>query len=172
MKIAVMKSTGRLWVLALLMTLSFGLHAQTNYSLINLTDSAAKNLPVLQQKKALILSAKAGITDARDSFLPRFTVGDEVSLGSTNDVQGGFLPVSGIIHPISGSILAQNNNTAALGTLASAYAEYDLVNFGLRGAKVGNAIAYAESPGASVKAFRLKAFLSNRVPASSFSSLL
>jgi len=117
---------------------------KATYSLTELVNSAKTHLPVLLQKQALVNSAKAGVTDARDSFLPKFTIGDEVSIGSSNDVEGGFLPVSGIIHPISGGIAAQNNYTAQSGMLGSVYAEYDLVNFGLRGAKVNNAIAYTD----------------------------
>jgi outer membrane protein TolC len=114
------------------------------YSLTELTDAARSHLPLLFQKQALVKSAKAGITDARNSFLPQVTVGDEVSVASANDVEGEFLPINGIIHPISSSIRGTNNYSAQSGNLASLYAQYDLVNFGLRGAKVNNAMAYAD----------------------------
>jgi len=114
------------------------------YSLPDLVNAANGHLPLLFQKQALVKSANAGITDARNSFLPQVTAGDEVSVASTNDVEGEFLPVNGIIHPISSSIRATNNYSAQSGNLASLYAQYDLVNFGLRGAKVNNAIAYAD----------------------------
>jgi len=114
------------------------------YSLLDLVNAAKGHLPLLFQKQALVKSAQAGITDARNSFLPQVTAGDEVSVASTNDVEGEFLPINGIIHPISSSIRATNNYSAESGNLASLYAQYDLVNFGLRGAKVNNAVAYAD----------------------------
>lgn len=116
---------------------------KSTYSLAELTDSAQKNLPVILQKQALVKSARANITDTRNSFLPKFTVGDEVSIASSNDVEGAFVPIAGINRAISSSIRAENTYRAQTGNIASAFAEYDLVNFGLRGAKVDNAVAYA-----------------------------
>jgi outer membrane protein TolC len=146
MKFIILKEIIRIAILCAFVLPCNQLEAQVSrtYSLSELTDSAKSHLPVLLQKKALVNSAKAGVTDARNSFLPKFTIGDEVSIGSANDVEGGFLPLAGIIHPISGSIESSNNYSAQLGSLASAYAEYDLVNFGLRGAKINNAKAYAD----------------------------
>ena len=43
---------------------------QKNYSLSDFVDSAEHHMPVLLQKKALIDAAKAGVKDARHSFLP------------------------------------------------------------------------------------------------------
>lgn len=122
-----------------------GLQAQTKstFSLTDLVDSTRNHLPVLLQKQALIKSARAGVTDAKNSFLPKLTVGDELSVASANDLTGTYLPIGGIIHATSGSIRADNNSKAQTGNIASAYAEYDLVNFGLRDAKVSNAVAYA-----------------------------
>ena len=116
---------------------------KSKYSLKDLIDSARNHLPLLLQKQALINSAKAGITDARHSFLPKLNIGDELSLSSANDLTGTYLPVDGIVHATSGSIRANNDDRAQTGNIASAYATYDLVNFGLRGAKLDNAIAYA-----------------------------
>ena len=132
-------------VMCVFLLLYNGLRAQekSTYSLTDLVDSAKNHLPVLLQKQAMINSAKANITDAKNSFLPKLTVGDELSIASANDLTGTYLPIGGIIHATSGSIRAGSNNQAESGNIASAYAEYDLVNFGLRGAKVGNAVAYA-----------------------------
>ncbi|HEY0245053.1 MAG TPA: TolC family protein, partial [Mucilaginibacter sp.] len=121
---------------------SLSAQVKNTYSLESLVDSAKGHLPVLLQKQALINSAKANVTDARNSFLPKLNVGDELSIASANDLTGTYLPFGGIIHATSGSVRDQNNYTAQTGNIASVYAEYDLVNFGLRGAKVGNALAY------------------------------
>lgn len=122
-----------------------GLIAQrTTHPLSALIDSAKVHIPALLQKQALIDAAKANIIDVRHSFLPKLNAGDEISVGSANDVAGSFLPVAGIIHPISGSITGESNLSAQTNNLASLYAEYELVNFGLRGARVNNAVAYAD----------------------------
>lgn len=113
-------------------------------SLAEMVDSAKSHLPVLLQKRALVNSARANVTDAKNSFLPKLTVAEELSIGSANDVEGSFMPIGNISRGISSSIRGSNNYTAETGNLASVYAEYDLVNFGLRGAKVDNAVAYAD----------------------------
>ena len=43
-----------------------------------LIDSATHHLPVLLQKQALVNAAKAGVTDARHTFLPNSYIGDEI----------------------------------------------------------------------------------------------
>jgi len=146
MKIVIKKTIRQLVV-----TCTFLIHyncvfaqVKATYSLANLVDSAKTHLPVLLQKQALINSAKANVTDARNSFLPKLNVVDELSIGSANDVEGSFMSIGGISRGISSSIRGSNNYTAQTGNLASVYAEYDLVNFGLRGAKVDNAVAYAD----------------------------
>ena len=116
---------------------------KSTFSLSELVDSAQKHLPVLLQKQALVNSAKANVTDTHNSFLPKVNVGDELSIASANDVGGSYIPMAGIIRTTSGSIRADNNYHAQTGNIISAYAEYELVNFGLRGAKVENAVAYA-----------------------------
>ncbi|WCT14345.1 TolC family protein [Mucilaginibacter jinjuensis] len=134
-----------IFILGLLLLCHHTLSAQTKstFSLSELVDSAQKHLPVLLQKQALVNSAKANVTDTRNSFLPKLNVGDELSIASSNDVEGSYIPMAGILRTTSGSIRADNNYHAQTGNIVSAYAEYDLVNFGLRGAKVENAVAYA-----------------------------
>ncbi|WP_114937792.1 TolC family protein [Mucilaginibacter endophyticus] len=136
----------RLCVTLYLLTFAIAAKAQVQntYTLEALVDAARAHLPLLLQKQALVNSAKANVTDARNSFLPKLNIGDEVTIASSNDVTGTYLPFGGIIHATSGSIRSGNNYAAQTGNIASVYAEYDLVNFGLRGAKVNNAIAYAD----------------------------
>lgn len=101
------------------------------------------HLPVLFEKEAVVRQAEAGIREARDAFLPRVNVVEELSVGSANDLTGPFLPVSGVVHSIAGSITGANNYQAVTGNMASLYGEYDLVTFGLKDAKVGSARAFA-----------------------------
>ena len=106
-------------------------------------DSARRHLPLLLEKQALVESARAGITEAKDAFLPQLNVVEELSVGSANDLTGPFLPVPGVVHSIAGSINAASNYQAVTGNMASLYGQYDLVTFGLKDARVANARAYA-----------------------------
>jgi outer membrane protein TolC len=114
----------------------------TIYSLAELVDSANRHLPLLLEKQALVESARAGITEAKHSFLPQVNAVEELSAGSANDLTGPYLPVPGVIHPIGGGIDAANNYQAVTGNMASLYGQYDLVTFGLKDARVANAQAY------------------------------
>src|ERR1700722_16242988 len=113
------------------------------YSLGALVDSARRHLPLLLEKQALVESAKAGVTEAKDAFLPQLNVVEELSVGSANDLTGPFLPMPGIVHSIAGSINGASDYQAVTSNMASLYGEYELVNFGLRGAKVASAKAFA-----------------------------
>lgn len=115
----------------------------TIYSLAALADSAKRHLPLLLQKQALAASAQAGIIEARHAFLPQVNVVEELSVGSANDLTGPFLPVPGVLHSISGSINGASNYQAVTGNMASLYAQYDLVTFGLKDARVADAQAFA-----------------------------
>ena len=108
----------------------------TIYSLTELVDSANRHLPLLLEKQALVESARAGITEAKHSFLPQVNAVEELSAGSANDLTGPYLPVPGVIHPIGGGIDAANNYQAVTGNMASLYGQYDLVTFGLKDARV------------------------------------
>lgn len=124
----------------------FPVLAQRNpvYSLADLVDSARHHLPVLLQKQALVSGAEAGIREAQHAFLPKLNVVEELSIGTANDLTGGFLPMPGVLHAISGGVTAANNYQPATSNIASVYGEYELVNFGLRGAKVSGARAFAD----------------------------
>lgn len=115
----------------------------TIHSLQDLTDSLQHFMPVLMQKEAMVKSARAGVTDAKNSFLPKLMMTEELSLSSSNSVPGSFLPM-GPVPSVSGSIRAANDLQPATGNIASLYGEYELVNFGLRKAKVDNAEAYVD----------------------------
>lgn len=134
-----------LWVCSLLLlSPSLTLLAQQAppqpYSLPALIDSAQRHLPVLRQKKALVDAAKAGIRDARDTYLPHSYLGDEVLVGSDNALPGSYYSF-GLIPSVSSGINPANNSQAAGGNMAFFFNEYDLVTFGLKRATVGRAEA-------------------------------
>ena len=103
-------------------------HPAQSYPLTALIDSAQRHLPLLRQKKALVDAAKAGIRDARDTYLPNSYVGDEVSVGTDNAVPGSYYSF-GLIPSVSSGINPANNSQAAGGNIAFLFNEYDLVRY-------------------------------------------
>lgn len=127
---------------ALLFLSSFSIFAQNKiYTLSELTESAKNYLPSLMQKRALVNSAKAFVTDTRHSFLPQLKLSDQINLGSDNSLAGSYLPL-GITPSTSSGIRNSANNQAATGNIAVFYSEYELMNFGLNKAKINNAESY------------------------------
>jgi outer membrane protein TolC len=126
-----------MWAIFLLLMPSLSLLAQPLPALI---DSAAHHLPVLLQKEALVKAARAGVTDARHTFLPNSYIGDEVSVGSDNALPGSYYSF-GLIPSVSSGIDPANNSQAAGGNIAFLFNEYELVNFGLKKATVRRAEA-------------------------------
>lgn len=106
--------------------------------LSTLTEAATRHLPLLLQKQALVNSAKSGVTFARNSFLPTAEAMDEVNMASANSLPGAYESF-GVVPSVSSSVRADQNWQAASGDIAVLYSEYELVNFGLRKAKVNNA---------------------------------
>ena len=129
-------------ILPMLLACSVSAQRATTYTLSDLVDSASRHLPLLLEKQALVQSAQAGIKEARDAFLPQVNAVEELSAGSANDLEGPYLAIPGIIHPIGGGINATSNYQAVTGNMASLYGQYELVNFGLRGARVASAKAF------------------------------
>jgi len=116
--------------------------AQTkNYSLSSLIGSAHNYLPLLMQKKALIESGKASITDTKHSFLPQLKFSEQLNLGSANSLAGSFFTF-GMTPSTSGSIRGENISQPVTGNVAVLYSEYELDNFGLNQAKLNTARAY------------------------------
>ncbi len=126
----------------LLIILSSNVFAQTKkYSLSSLILSAHSYQPVLMQKKALIESSKAFITDTKHSFLPQVKFGEQLDLGSANSVAGSFFTL-GITPSTSGGIREANIGQPITSNVAVIYSEYELENFGLNQAKLNTASSY------------------------------
>src|SRR5450432_4435555 len=109
-------------------------------SLSALNDSADHYLPRLLEKKALLNSASAYITETRNLFLPAFRFNDQVNIGSDNSTAGSYFSY-GIIPSTSSGVRVANDYQAVSGNLAVLYGEYDLVDFGYKNAL----ISYAKS---------------------------
>lgn len=115
----------------------FAQHRQ-GYTLPELTDAAVHHLPAILQKQALVNSAKANITDARHTALPGLKLSDQMILASANGAPGTYLPIGAI--STAGAIRSSNLYQPATGNIAMLYGEYELVNFGLRKARVQDAV--------------------------------
>src|SRR5271154_42759 len=115
---------------------------QRNYSLSDFVDSAEHHMPVLLQKQALVDAAKAGAKDARHSFLPSAFVADELNLGTDNSLPGSYLSY-GIIPSTSSGLHTSNDYQSAAGNIAIFQSQYELLDFGLKKAKVDNAKTYS-----------------------------
>ena len=110
--------------------------AQRPYlSLSDLNDSADHYLPRLLQKKALVNSASAAVSETRHQFLPALRLNDQVNLGSDNSIAGSYFPY-GIIPSTSSGVRAENDYQAASGNIAILYGQYDLVDFGYKNARI------------------------------------
>jgi outer membrane protein TolC len=130
------------WTLSMLILipgLSFA--QQKKYPLSDLIDSAQIHLPLLMQKRALVDASKAGIVDARHSFLPNSTLGDEASVGTDNSLPGSYISF-GIIPSSSSGVRSSNTYQPALGNIGFFYNQYELEDFGLKKATIRNAQAY------------------------------
>jgi len=112
-------------------------------SLQSLIDSAVHHLPVLDQKRALVKSANAQVDNVRHNFLPSAVVADELTLGTDNGVPGSYWSF-GIIPSTSSGIRSSNDYQSAFGNIAILYGQYNLINFGLKNAKVEQAKMYAD----------------------------
>lgn len=130
-----------LWYMFFLL-ISRSLPAQPKpYTLSALIDTTKTHLPVLFQKQALLNSAQAALTDARHSFLPQLIVFDQLNTSTDNALPGSYLPL-GIIPSTSSGVRKANDYQMATGNIAALSGAYELVNFGLRGARIKNAEAY------------------------------
>lgn len=140
------------WVLYVLLYFPAGnvLAQQKNYHLSELVAAAKNHLPVLLQKKSLVSSTKASLTEIKHSFLPRLRVSDQVNLGTDNSLSGSYLPISTTISS-SGGIRASNSYQPVTGNMGVLYGEYELVTFGLRSAAIRKAGAYIDLQQADVE---------------------
>jgi len=130
------------WLVSFLLLLpTLSVFAQQKNTLSDLIASANDHLPVLLQKKELINASKAEVNDVRHSFLPQLKFSEQVNIGTDNSMAGSYFPF-GIVPSTSSGVNAENNMNSVTGNIAILYGEYDLVNFGLNGAKIKNAEAY------------------------------
>jgi outer membrane protein TolC len=129
----------RLFIIALLIPI-LGLFGQKPYSLSSLTDSALRNLPILLEKKAIINSGQSSVKDVRHQFIPFLRANAQVNMGTDNSLPGSYYTL-GIIPSTSSGISNQNNGQSALGSLATIYGQYTVLDFGYRKASIQSAVS-------------------------------
>ena len=112
-------------------------------TLVELVAASKNYYPSIQQKRALVNSAKAYTTDTRHSFLPQMRVSEQLNLSTDNSLAGSYLPI-GITPSTSAGIRQDNNMQAAIGNLGVLYGEFTLVNFGLNKANLNSAEAIVQ----------------------------
>ena len=122
-----------LWLMPLLSLIA----QQHTYSLQTLIDTAKQHWPTLLQKQANIDAVKASLTDVKHSFLPQIRFNDQINIGSDNSIAGSYFPM-GIIPSTSAGVRNDNNLNPATNNIAVLYSEYELANFGLNDARLGN----------------------------------
>ena len=111
--------------------------AQQKYSLTAFVDSSIKYLPTLKQKTALINMAKASVNDVKHSFLPQLKFSEQLNIASNNSMATTFFSF-GITPTTSGGIRSNNSLDAVTANVGVLYSEYELANFGLNDARLGN----------------------------------
>ncbi len=115
-----------------------------------LTDSADHYLPRLLEKKALLNSASANVTDVKHQFLPFFRFNDQINIGSDNSLPGSYYSY-GIIPSTSNGIHSENDLQSATGNIAVLYGEYDLLDFGYKNARINHAKSAEAFQGADLQ---------------------
>ena len=115
-----------------------------------LIQSALQHLPLLLEKRATVNGYKAMVADARHSFLPQLKINDQVNIGSDNSLAGAYLPLGTNIS-VSSGVRSENYYQPVTGNIAVLYGQYELVNFGLRNARVNNAMASLDAEEADLQ---------------------
>ncbi len=123
------------YICSLLLSAISGFSQKSFISLSALNDSADHYLPRLLEKKALVNSAAASVTETRHRFLPAVRFNDQVNLGSDNATAGSYFPY-GIVPSTSSGVREANDYQAVSGNIAILYGEYDLIDFGYKKALV------------------------------------
>src|SRR6516165_10484875 len=122
------------WFVAFLM-IAASLPANSQMTMSEAVDSAARNYPSIRVSQEQINAAAAGIQLARTAYLPRVDALAQVNRATRNNVFGLLLP-QGVIPPISGPVLGSNNFGAAWGSGLGVLVTWEPFDFGLRKASV------------------------------------
>ena len=126
------------------------LPANSQMTMSEAVDGAARNYPSIRVSQEQINAAAAGIQLARTAYLPRVDALAQVNRATRNNVFGLLLP-QGVIPPISGPVLGSNNFGTAWGSGLGVLVTWEPFDFGLRKASVKAATAARAESDAALK---------------------
>jgi outer membrane protein TolC len=112
-------------------------------------DFALKNYPAVQAALARESAARAGISLARTTYLPRADALWQSNRATRNNIFGLLLPQS-IVPPISGPVLPITSNRSVWGSAAGLLFSWEPFDFGTRRATVNAARATQNRASAEV----------------------
>ncbi|MDQ2944647.1 MAG: TolC family protein [Acidobacteriota bacterium] len=127
----------------------------TTVTLPQAVENSLKNYPSIRVSQEQINAAAAAIQLARTAYLPRADFLAQVNRATHNNVFGLLLPQS-IIPTISGPVLGTNSLNNVWGSAAGTLVSWEPIDFGLRRANVGAAIAARDRTTAEVNVTKLQ----------------
>jgi outer membrane protein TolC len=113
-------------------------------------EAALKTYPSIRVSQEQIQAASAGITLARNAYLPRVDSLAQVNRATRNNVFGLLLPQS-VIPSMSGPVIGSNNFGTVWGSALGGLVSWEPFDFGLRRANVGIAEASRAQSEATLK---------------------
>jgi outer membrane protein TolC len=102
--------------------------AQT-LSMYEAVNKTIANYPLLQERSQEVAASRSHIMSVNDNRLPSLLLSDQLTTGTSNNLEGSYFPL-GMIPSTDGGINAENNPTAATGNLGASYLQWDFYNFG------------------------------------------
>jgi outer membrane protein TolC len=116
-----------------------GLHAQTTYNRLSLTDAiktAMANYSLLQAKQNYANASAEGVRAAQKDALPDFTIEAENAYGTLNGMNGLSSGQTGVTTLTSGPVTTSQNWNAAFGALYVTNIDWNIYSFGMQRAHV------------------------------------
>lgn len=117
---------------------SAGARGEQAISLQEAFELAQKQHPKLQAKRFEVKSARAGVREARQAYLPALDLHTQANYGTFNNIPGLFFPQP-IVLPISGPVTGLNSSQGAYGSAAGALLSWSPTAFGQRSAQTQEA---------------------------------
>lgn len=126
--------TGRLLLPALCACMGLPVIAQTtgDSSLLSIQkaiDLTIAHFPSVKTREAAVDAARASLHETRFNNLPNIRLGEELALGTNNNLNGSYYPL-GFIPSTSGGRRDRNMAQPALGNLMGVNADWEIYNFG------------------------------------------
>ena len=108
---------------------------------------AAKNYPAVRAALERVNAARAGVSLARTSYLPRADMLWQTNRATDNNITGLLLPQS-VVPPISGPVSTSPSGNSGWGSAAGLLVSWEAVDFGQRHAQVEEAQSAEEQASA------------------------